>query len=78
MPNTNSRRARKRVVGLRREKTAKQLHRAMQGEHWAALDQRWQNSPLYNGEARPRRVVCSRLRELELHPDRLAAIRARP
>lgn len=63
---------------LRRELTAKQLHRKAQGEHWVALDERWRNSPIYPGRPLPRRSVCSRLRELELHPDRLERIKARP
>lgn len=71
-------RKRRRATGLRRAETAAQLHRRLQGEYWAARDEGWRNSALNTGKALPRRSVAARLRELELHPDRLEALKARP
>lgn len=67
-----------RATGLRRELTAAQLHRRALGEFWNAKSNEILNSPIYTGTARSRRSWCSRLRELELHPDRLEALKARP
>lgn len=69
---------RRRAAGIRRAETAAQLHRRMQGEYWVRKDQEWANSPLNVGRPLPRRSAASRLRELELHPDRLEALKARP
>jgi hypothetical protein len=67
-----------RAKGLKRQKTAAQLHRQAAGEWYDAFNKRVMASPLWDGVARSRRSWSSRMRELELHPDRLDAIRARP
>ncbi len=46
-------------------------------EDMLALEKRVQESGLWDGIPRSRRSWCARLRELELHPEREAAIRAR-
>lgn len=69
---------RKKAVGLRQELTGAQRLKRWRGEHTLELDAAFQASPLWDGRALTRRSVCARLRELELHPDRVERIKARP
>jgi hypothetical protein len=64
--------------GLDRKLTAAQIRHREEGEYYAALDAAWQASPLAPSGPRKRRSAAARLRELELHPDRLERLLARP
>jgi len=58
--------------------TGAQRLRQWRNEAFMALNDKAMASPLWDGEARSGKSTASRLRELELHPERLDAIRARP
>lgn len=68
----------RRAASLRRAETAAQLHRRLEGEYWAAKSDEWAASPLGAACPRKRRSAAARLRELELHPDRLERLLAKP
>jgi hypothetical protein len=59
------------------ELTGGQRHKRWGGEADLALNGRIMDSPLWDGRARSRRSWCALLRELELHPERLDAIKAK-
>jgi hypothetical protein len=59
------------------ELTGAQRHKRLAGVADIELNRRIMDSPLWDNKARSRRSWCALLRELELHPERLDAIRAK-
>lgn len=57
--------------------TGAQRLKRWQAEHALALEERVVSSPVYDNIPRSRRSWMGRLRDLELHPDRVEEIKAR-
>lgn len=70
-------RPRREVSAEARQFTGAQRLKRWQAESDMALNRRVAESPLWDRLPRTRRSWSSRLRELELHPERVDAIRAR-
>jgi hypothetical protein len=62
---------------MTRDLTAAQLRKREKAAHDIDLQKQIMDSGLWDGIPHSRRVWCARLRELELHPERLEQIKAR-
>jgi hypothetical protein len=62
---------------MRQDLTGRQRHKRAYGAAMLDLEDRLKASGLYVGIQLSRRTWCARLRELELHPERHEAIKAR-
>lgn len=75
---TRHQKKRREATSLRRALTAAQIRRREEGEYYSAKSEEWAASPLAASGPRTRRSTAARIRELELHPDRLERLLARP